>query len=85
MKTAVLRYQVIIRKSGGNYIADVPTLGISDFGKTIEQVKKNVRDAIECHIEGLIKTKSEVPQADTDDYYISVTEVNIPHPVRFSH
>ena len=59
MKTTILRYQVLIRKQGKNYIADVPTLGISDFGKTLELAKKNVQGAIRCHIEGLAKTNSE--------------------------
>lgn len=68
MKTTVLRYHVVIRRAGPNYIVDVPTLGISDFGKTLEEAKKNVKNAIACHIEGLVKTKTEVPQPDSDDY-----------------
>lgn len=84
MKTTVLRYQVIIRKEGKNYIADVPSLGISDFGESLEKAKKNVHSAIECHIEGLIKTNTEVPQPDTDDYFISVSEVNVPLSVRLA-
>ena len=85
MKTTVLRYHVVIRKAGPNYIADVPTLGISDFGKTLEEAKKNVQNAIACHIEGLAKTKAEIPPPDSDDYYMSVTEVSVSQPVRFSH
>ncbi|HCM38208.1 MAG: hypothetical protein UV61_C0019G0041 [Candidatus Gottesmanbacteria bacterium GW2011_GWB1_43_11] len=85
MKTAILRYQVVIRKEGSSYIADVPTLGISDFGETIEKAKKNIHAAIQCHIEGLIKTNTEVPKPDTDDYFISVTEVSIPQPVRLAY
>lgn len=84
MKTTVLRYQVVIRKQKGNYVADVPTLGISDFGKTLELAKKNVQNAIQCHIEGLIKTNSEVPAPDTPDYYIGVAEINLPKPLTFA-
>jgi predicted RNase H-like HicB family nuclease len=78
MKTSILRYHVVIRKEDDAYIADVPTLGISDFGNSPEQAKENVQKAIECHVEGLIKTGTEVPKPDTDDYFISTTEVQVP-------
>ena len=84
MKTTILRYHVVIRKTGRQYIADVPTLGISDFGKTLEETKSHIQAAIECHIEGLIKTRADVPHPDTDDYYISVSEVQLPGFIRFA-
>lgn len=77
MKTKVLRYNVLIRREGKYFVSYVPTLAISDFGKTIDSAKKNVHDAIECHIEGLIKTKSEIPTPDTSDFYISQTEISV--------
>ena len=82
MQTTVLRYHVVIRKEDNSYIADVPTLGISDFGDSLEHAKKNVQKAIACHIEGLIKTNTEVPKPDTDDYYVSMTEVRVPYSVQ---
>ena len=77
MKTTLFRYHVIIQKEGKDYIAHVPTLGISDFGKTVSQAKKNVAKAIACHIEGLVKTKTEVPAPDTSEFYLSQTEVAV--------
>jgi predicted RNase H-like HicB family nuclease len=50
MKTTLLRYHVIIQS--------IPTLGISDFGKTVTRAKQNIAKAIACHIEGLVKTDS---------------------------
>ncbi|HCR36023.1 hypothetical protein A2130_04265 [Candidatus Woesebacteria bacterium GWC2_33_12] len=84
MKINLLKYNVFIKKEGKFYVAQVPTLGISDFGKTIEETQKNVKQAIECHIEGLLKTKTEIPEPDTQDYFISQTEVNIPQGVQFA-
>ena len=84
MKTNVLKYNVIIRKEGKNFIADVPTLGISDFGKTIPLAKKHIKQAIACHVEGLIKTHTEVPQPDTEDFYISQTEITLTRPLHFA-
>lgn len=81
MKTTELRYHVVIRREGEHFIADVPTLGISDFGRTIEQAQVNVRTAIVCHIEGLLKTGFPVPPPDSDEYYVSTTEVALPQSV----
>lgn len=78
MKTTLLRYNVLIKKEGKHFVAYVPTLGISDFGKSIEQAQKHVKEAIACHIEGLIKTGDEVPHPDTQDVYLSATEVAVP-------
>ncbi len=84
MKTSVLKYNVIIRKQGKFFIADVPTLGISDFGLTLDKAQKNIKNAIICHIEGLIKTKADVPAPDTENYYISQTEVTFPSAITFA-
>ena len=84
MKTNMFRYNVLIKKEKKQYVAYVPTLGISDFGKTVDEAQKHVREAIACHIEGLIKTGTEVPPADTQEFYVSQTEVAIPKTFRFA-
>ena len=84
MRTTILKYNVIIRKEGQQFIADVPTLGISDFGKTIDQAKRHVKQAISCHIEGLIKTKTDIPRPDTEDFYLSQTEIKVFKDFRFA-
>lgn len=82
METKVLKYNVFIKKEGKYFVAYVPTLGISDFGKTIDQAKEHVKGAIECHIEGLFKTGSEIPAPDTTEFYLSQTEVTIPKAIK---
>ena len=45
------------------YHGYVPALpGVHTTGKTIEEVKENLRDAITCHVEGLLKDKQSVPK-----------------------
>ncbi|MDP1743259.1 MAG: type II toxin-antitoxin system HicB family antitoxin [Candidatus Amesbacteria bacterium] len=85
MKATVLKYEVIFRKEGKYFVAQVPTLGISDFGETIEAAKRNVQGAIECHIAGLVKTKTSVPFPDTTEYYISHAEVQAPIAIKFAY
>lgn len=85
MQTTVLKYNVIIRKQARDFIADVPTLGISDFGKTLTEAKRNIKQAINCHVKGLIKTKTEIPSPDVEDFYISQTEITVPTTVKFAY
>lgn len=43
----------------------VPLLkGVHTCGKTIEEVKRNLREAIKCHLQGLIKDKKPIPQEE---------------------
>lgn len=77
METKVLRYNVLIKKEGKHFVAYVPTLGISDFGKTVDEAKKHIKSAIEIHVEGLIKTRTDVPAPDDQEFYISQTEVTV--------
>lgn len=81
MKTTLLRYNVLIKKEGTNYIAYVPTLGISDFGKTLDDTQRHIKQAIAIHIEGLIKTGADVPAPDATEFYVSQTEINLPKAV----
>lgn len=84
MKTTALRYTVIIRKEEKQYIADVPTLGISDFGRTIEEAKQHAQEAIACHIEGLTKTGNMVPPPDAEEFYLSQAKVTAPKNIQFA-
>ena len=84
VKTSVLSYTVIIRKEGRDFVAYVPTLGISDFGPSVDAAKKNVQAAIACHIEGLGKTNTAVPLPDTNDYYVSQASITAPVGIRFA-
>lgn len=85
MKSKIFRYNTVIRKEGKDFVAYVPTLGISDFGKTLDQAQKNVKTAIEVHIEGLAKTGFEIPTPDDTDFYIGQANVNAPKNFKFAY
>ena len=64
LKTKEYAYTVVYRpvKEGG-YQVVVPLLqGLVTYGRNFEEARKMARDAIRCHIEGLLKDKAEVPQ-----------------------
>jgi len=84
MKTNILKYNVLIKKEDKYFVAFAPTLGISDFGKTVDLAKKNLQEAMLCHIEGLIKTKTEIPLPDTGEFFIGQTEVTLPQSLRLA-
>lgn len=82
MKTTLYNYRIIIekekQKKGFVYVAYAPSLGVSDFGTTIEKAKENIEEAIKCYIEGLIMTNTEVPKPDgMQDYYVGLAEIAI--------
>jgi len=66
MDTSVLNYRVIIEKdsySDGRpcYMANCPTLGVVDYGDSIETALSNIREAMELTIQSLVDDKSIVP------------------------
>jgi len=53
-------YAVVIERSPNNFGAWVPDLdGCVSTGKTLEEVKRNIVEAIEMHIESLRETVSQ--------------------------
>ena len=75
MKTKVLAYRTIIQKDGKYYHGFVPSLpGCHTQGKTIEETKKNIREAIEGYLMSLKKHNEPIPQ---DEGYETTEVINI--------
>ena len=65
------RYGIVIEKAAGNYSAYVPDLpGCVSTGRTIEELRRNIQQAIELHIEGLRRDDDPVPPPTTLCEYI---------------
>jgi predicted RNase H-like HicB family nuclease len=68
-----MKYAVVIEKAQSNYSAYVPDLpGCVATGSTIEEVEKEIREAIEFHIEGMQQDGEIVPQPSSVVEYIEV-------------
>ncbi len=84
METAILNYRIIIekeqQKKGYVYVAHVPSLGISDFGKTVDQASSNVKKAIQLYIESLIELKKLIPAPDSEDYFVTSKKIEVHLP-----
>ena len=68
-----MRYAIVIENAGHNYSAYVPDLpGCVATGATREEVEREIREAIEFHIDGLREDGIPVPQPSSAVSYVEV-------------
>jgi len=73
MKVGMYRFLVIIEKAKGNYSGYSPDLpGCVATGKTCEETEINIHEAIEMHVQGMIKDKIPVPKSVSVAKYIAI-------------
>lgn len=89
MEKKVLNYRIIIEPEkypDGKtvYVAYCPTLGISDYGDTVEDVLKSIKDGIELAVESLVKEKKEVPLDDVEEQIITSAKIYAPSGFKVS-
>lgn len=69
-----MRYAIVVEKAGNNYSAYVPDLpGCVATGSTVEETEREIREAIELHIEGMMEDGLPIPQPTSIVQYIEVT------------
>jgi len=67
------RFLVVIEEAGGNFSAYVPDLpGCVATGKTLEDVERNMQEALEMHLQGLAEDDIEIPAPSAKSGYFSV-------------
>ena len=67
------RYLIILEKTAGGYSAYSPDLpGCVAAGETRENVEREMRDAIEFHIEGLRLAGENIPEPRSQAAYCEV-------------
>jgi len=86
-KTKIVKnYRVIIEPevdSGTRkkvYTVFCPTLGVADWGATVEEALVNIKEGIECYIESLIKHNEPIPEEDLEKQIITTTQVEFYAP-----
>jgi len=68
-----MRYAIVVEKAANNYSAYVPDLpGCIATGDTIEETEREIRVAIEFHIEGMIDDGLPVPPPTSIVQYIEI-------------
>ena len=67
------RFLVVIERTKKNFSAYSPDLpGCVATGKTREQAARNIHEAIELHVRGLLEDKLPVPKSQSVAEYIAV-------------
>jgi predicted RNase H-like HicB family nuclease len=68
-----MRYAIVIEAAGDNYSAYVPDLpGCVATGSTVEETERQIREAIEFHLEGLRADDLPIPPASSRVDYVEV-------------
>jgi predicted RNase H-like HicB family nuclease len=69
----VKRYAIVIEKGEGNYGAYVPDLpGCVATGDTIEEVEREIQEAIEFHLQGMREDGLPIPEPSSRVNYVDV-------------
>jgi predicted RNase H-like HicB family nuclease len=68
-----MRYAIVIEKGLNNYSAYVPDLpGCVATGETFDEVTREMRNAIQFHLEGMIEDGDPIPAPTCQCEYIEV-------------
>lgn len=89
MEKKILNYRIIIEKEkyeNGDivYVAYCPTLCISDYGDTIEEVLASIKDGIELAVKSLAKDGKEIPIDHMEEQIITSAKVSLPSGIKVS-
>jgi predicted RNase H-like HicB family nuclease len=67
------RFLIVIEKTKNNYSAYSPDLpGCIATGKTREEAERNMHEAVEMHVQGLLEDKLPIPEGTSSAEYIAI-------------
>ncbi|OBW94122.1 phage-like protein [Gallibacterium salpingitidis] len=83
-------YPICFEKVSDGYVVSVPDIaGCFSAGNTLEEALDNVKEAILCHLEGLIEDGEDIPVAseleehtknvEYKDFIFAVVDIDISH------
>jgi predicted RNase H-like HicB family nuclease len=68
-----MRYAIVIEKAENNYAAYVPDLlGCVATGRTIEETERQIREAIEIHLRGMLEDGLPIIEPSSQVEYVEV-------------
>ncbi len=69
------RFLVVIEKASNNYSAYSPDLpGCIATGSTRAEAEKNIYEAIEMHVQGLLDDNLPIPESESFAEYVVIAE-----------
>lgn len=68
-----MRYAIVIENAGANFSAYVPDLpGCVAVGESLADLERQIREAIEFHLEGMREDGSPIPPPSSKVDYVEV-------------
>ena len=75
LEDSPMPYAVVIEKGERNYSAYVPDLpGCVSIGDTLDEVRAEIREAIEFHLDGIREDGLPIPPPSTWAEYVEIEE-----------
>ena len=72
-KITMYRFLIVIEKANKNYSAYSPDLpGCVASGKTRDEAARNMHEAVEMHVQGMLEDKLPIPEGTALAEYIAV-------------
>ena len=72
-KERVIRYGYVMEKSKTGFSAYVPDLpGCIATGKTKEQVRRRIQEAVEIHLKSMLEDGDRIPEPTSQCEYLNV-------------
>jgi predicted RNase H-like HicB family nuclease len=67
------RFLIVVEKANGNFSAYSPDLpGCVATGETQDQVTRNMHEAIEMHVRGLLEDRQPIPESKSFAEFIAI-------------
>ncbi len=67
------RFLIVIEKAGNNYSSYSPDLpGCVATGATFNEAEKNMHEAVEMHIQGMLEDNLPIPESHSYAEYVAV-------------
>lgn len=67
------KYAVVYEKAPGNWAAYVPDLpGCITTGSTLDETKRNIREAMELHLEAMADVGEAIPEPSADVGFVEL-------------
>lgn len=85
METRILNYKIVIEKEKDNFVACCQILGLSDYGKTIDQALKRMKSLIKFHVESLTDSGHAIPVERESTTLITSVEIPVSSSIKFSY
>ncbi|MCC7168784.1 MAG: type II toxin-antitoxin system HicB family antitoxin [Rhodospirillales bacterium] len=71
------KYAIVIERGENNLSAYVPDLpGCITTGRTTDEIARNIREAIELHLEGMREDGEPIPEPQTEVAYVELREAS---------